>query len=132
MHHTKGLVSDKSNQKLSVSLFDVLAVSFSLRVTTQALEAQECKQQKDVKRGKSSVVTSEGHGHLLMHRSFQWHQGNERMKRRQRGCVCVCALLCTEEERLHWSAPSTVPEGRNRTRRAMFLSGGQLGRDTVT
>lgn len=39
MHHTAGLVSDKSNQKLLVSLFDVLAVRFSL--TTQALEAQE-------------------------------------------------------------------------------------------
>lgn len=44
MHHTKGLVSDKSNQKLLVCLFDVLAVSFSFPVTTQALEAQEdCK-----------------------------------------------------------------------------------------
>lgn len=52
MHHTKGLVSDKSNQKLSVSLFDVLAVSFSLRVTTQALEAQDCKAAERSEEGK--------------------------------------------------------------------------------
>lgn len=39
MQHTTGLVSDKSNQKFLVSLFDVLAVRFSL--TMQALEAKE-------------------------------------------------------------------------------------------
>jgi len=41
IHHTKGLVSDKINQKLLVSLFDVSAGSFSLTATMQALEAQE-------------------------------------------------------------------------------------------
>lgn len=55
MHHTKGLVSDKSNQKLLVSLFDVLAVSFSLTVTMQALEAQECKAAARSEEGKCGV-----------------------------------------------------------------------------
>lgn len=50
MHHTKGLVSDKSNQKLLVSLFDVVAVCFSLTVTTLALQVQEgVKWQKNLK-----------------------------------------------------------------------------------
>lgn len=53
MHRTKGLASDKSNQKLLVSLFDVLAVSFSLTVTMQALEAQEeCKAAERSEEGK--------------------------------------------------------------------------------
>lgn len=53
MHHTKGLVSDKSNQKLLVSLFDVLAVRFSLTLTMQALEAQEeCKAAQRSEEGK--------------------------------------------------------------------------------
>lgn len=55
MHHTKGLASDKSNQKLLVFLFDVSAVPFSLTVTMQALEVQgECKAAEKSQEGKAS------------------------------------------------------------------------------
>lgn len=41
MHHTKGLVSYKSTQKLLVSLFDVFGARLFLTATMQALGAQE-------------------------------------------------------------------------------------------
>lgn len=73
MHHTKGLVSYKSTQKLLVSLFDVFAARLFLTATMQALGARRsAKQQKDLNRGKEIVLeTSEGHSHLLMHQSLQ-------------------------------------------------------------
>lgn len=104
MHHTKGLVSDKSNQNLLVSLFDVVAVCFSLTVTTLALQVQEgVKWQKNLK----GIVLwiSEGHGHFPMMGTEEWIEG--------RGCVsvCSCTHLCTEKEglyQLYQSGPNIV------------------------
>lgn len=123
MHHTKGLASDKSNQKLLVFLFDVFAVRFSLTVTMQALEVQEeCKAAEKSQEGKASSRK------YPRARDVEWPEASEGMSWGQRVCVCVCvcAHLCTEREglhRLHRAAPNIIFEGRNVIRGLCFPLG---------
>jgi len=123
MHHTKGLVSDKSNQKLLLSLFDVDAACFSLTVTTLALQVQEgVKWQKNLK----SIVLwiSEGHRHFPMMGTEEWTEA-------EGVCLCAHAHTCVQRKKDYTDYTSQVQIlGRNMIRRAVFLSGSEAGSDS--
>ena len=132
IHHTKGLVSDKINQKLLVSLFDVSAGSFSLTATMQALEAQE--ERKAAERSEEGKEWCYKHpGATAISSWISAASATEGMNGQTRGRgvrlrACACTHPCTEEERWQRSAPNAGPEGRSRARRAKLLSGSWLGK----